>query len=86
MQILGVQIRTYRWHSINLVPHGGAFDVVDDDDFSHVLWRNYWVTVFGQVINVHVPSSRKRYAVGFLNTVGPLWSRRGRYWYRADEV
>jgi hypothetical protein len=74
----------YRWHSVNIVPHGDAFDVCADDPPFRVIARVYSATIFGWIINVAIPTSQRRNGWS-LPLLGPLWSRRRRCWYRALE-
>lgn len=82
LEILGCKVNVYNWHSINLVPHGGAHDVCTDDRPFRILGRAYWATVFGVVVDVLVPGAREKpRAWAFLPVVGPFWSRRKKRWY-----
>jgi hypothetical protein len=74
------KLRVYPWHSINLIPHLSMAEVGETiDDTGQALW----LTVLGVVITITVPSKRPRYFS--MKQYGPLWSRRRKVWYRADQ-
>ncbi len=84
LEVFGLTIRAYKWHSINPIPHGGVHDVCADDKPFRIIGRAYWATVLGYVIDVTVPTSREgRRAWDFTPAIGPFWSRRKRQWYWA---
>jgi hypothetical protein len=86
LALLGFEFQAYRWHSINVIPHGSAYDVCDDKDHGKIIGRSYSATIFGVVTRVLVPSLQPREArkAWTSQNLGPCWSRRRRQWYFTD--
>jgi len=72
--------RTYRWHSVNLVPIVGAVDICEDEAPNAVFRRDYSINLFGRIFVLELPTKRFRLSWDS-PVVGPLWSRRKKRWY-----
>jgi hypothetical protein len=77
-----MKLTTYRWHSVNVIPHGGWTTTLHDDK-TH--GRHYWVTVLGVVLDLDIKHAKKvRHFIS--PVVGPCWSRRtGRLYWLGDD-
>jgi len=81
----------YKWHSINLLPHGGYHTVLyggahnGTPDVQETYGRCYWATVFGVVLTLDIMNAPKGRS-WCSNAIGPAWSRRHGQWYWLDDV
>jgi hypothetical protein len=83
-KLFGCEVRSYNWHSINIIPHGGAHDICTDVSPRRVVGRAYWATVFGHVIDVLIPTSHEPKRAWMTPVLGPIWSRETRRWYHIE--
>jgi hypothetical protein len=73
-------LRTYPWHSVNLIPCAEITPGTWDAEERKPSCACLWVTILGQVTVFTWPSKRDT-GRALLDVGGPAWSRRGRRWY-----
>jgi hypothetical protein len=73
-----MRIETYKWHSINLIPHFAFYSICRDTGFD-ITGRVFALTVFGLVITFMWRTKKigKFYASPM---IGPTYSRKKKVW------
>lgn len=84
----------YRWHSINLIPAIGVYNVASDSKTDPVTGCKGWdgtivgrsieITFFGLIINFMYPTQKYGRQI-HSKLCGPLWSIKRKRWYRAPD-
>lgn len=81
-----MELKAYRWHSINLIPHIEVCPCDEWDEATNTIGRLLMLTVFGWVITM-VWRSKKQLGWSFPYGIkGPLYSRKRKIWYSAGNV
>jgi len=75
---IDLRFKTYKWHSINLLPHLSIVPICEDDYPYNVIASLIEIVILGQVI--HVDTSYKIPTI-HTNAIGPLWSRKNKKFY-----
>ena len=68
------KIRTYRWHSINIIPIIGCYSISADDSIK-IIGQAIEITILGRVFVFTYPS-KKLGKMWCSPVYGPLWSRK----------
>ena len=81
----------YPWHSINLIPSIGFYNVANDDKIDQQTGCQGWdgtivgrcvdILFFGIVINFMYPNNKFK-PQNFGKVYGPVWSRKQKRWYK----
>jgi hypothetical protein len=81
-------MRTFKWHSINLIPHASLCSTYDDlEDGSKSYGRSLQISVLGNVFCFDWKDSKPRRArfSHSITGMGPCYSRERKTWYWVGE-
>jgi hypothetical protein len=80
----GWLLRTYRWHSVNVLPSVDAQSVCDDA--GSIVGRALTVCMLGRIVDLQWPSRTFELSRTWLRPAGPAWNRKRRRWYWLPKV